>query len=510
MTTATPPVFTSYTATEQPASFGTFILQAGYRKYLYIGLAAMVGQLIIFKLLYPFADYFSGSYSFIENAITHDGFNRWPVGYSWFLYAFHQVTHSDTAVVVFQYFLLELAIMLFFFTVLYWYPLSPLATGILFVALLFNPLSLYVSNYISSDALFSTLSILWLTLSLWMLHRPRVWQIWPHALLLILAFTIRYQAMYYPLVTGVVFLLSKHRKNVKIAGLVVPLIPILIFIQYTRDEAFRLTGVHQFSVQSDWHWANNALYMYPHITVDSTRVPYEVLPFHRMTQLYFDTIPNAWRDFTPLMGGIYFSHPYGPLKQYLSRYKEKNPDAPDIEGWGQVAPTFGTYGKHLIKSHPAAYARYYILPNTLNYFRPPLEKLVTYNLGTDEVFPIAAAWFDYPSTRIRVASQNLSGITLLFVPMFFLLLNVIFVAGFVWFVLKGYHKQSPELWRALILMAILWLLTAGFHILAAPVALRYLLFPFVVFAGFVAVMADRWFREEEQQSSTVHGPQSTV
>jgi hypothetical protein len=499
MTTATATGLPAYTITERPDSFLKFILQPVYRRYLYIALGGITLQLILFKLLYPFADYFSDSYSFIENAITHDGFNIWPVGYSWFLYAFHQFTHSDTAVVVFQYILLEVAILVFFFTVLYWYPLSPIATGILFVVLLFNPLSLYVSNYISSDALFSALSILWFTQLLWMMHRPQTWQLIPHGLLLVVAFTVRYQAMYYPLVTLAVLLFSGHTRNAKIAGLLAPLIPILIFVQYTRDEAYRLTGVHQFSVLSDWHWANNALYMYPHIQVDSNRVPHEVRPFHRMTAMYFDTIPDEWRDFTPLMGGIYFRHPYGPLKQYLSRYKEEHPEAADIEGWGQVAPTFGIYGKHLIKEHPVAYARYYLLPNTLNYFRPPLEKLVTYNLDMNEVFPIAASWFDYRSTQIRVASKGLSGIALLFVPMFFMLLNLAFIAGFIWFTVKGYRKHAPVIWVGLLLAFVLWLLTAGFNILAAPVALRYLVFPFVVFAGFVAVLADLWIQESENK-----------
>src|SRR4051812_14758465 len=125
MTTSAIPGTPSLTVEQQSGSFLQFILQPAYRKYLYIALGGIVGQLILFKLLYPFADYFSDSYSFIEIAITRDGFNIWPIGYSWFLYLFHFITHSDTAVVVFQYVFLQLAILTFYFTILYWYPLSP-------------------------------------------------------------------------------------------------------------------------------------------------------------------------------------------------------------------------------------------------------------------------------------------------------------------------------------------------------------------------------------------------
>ena len=476
-------------------SFIQFVLQPAHRRYLYIALGGIVGQLILFKLLYPFADYLPDSYGFIATAATHEGFDIWPVGYAWFLYGFHQLTHSDTALVVFQYLFLETAILLFFFTLLYPYSLSPIITQVLLVALVFNPLSLYVSNYIAGDALFATLSILWFTSLLWMLHRPRLWLLVPHGVLLVVAFTVRYEAIYYPLVSLVVFLLSPYTRNVRIAGLGVPVVVILIFVQYTRDEAYRLTGVHQLSVLTDWHSGNNALYMYEHIRVDSTRIPYRAMPFHRMTQAYFDTLPDQWRGFTPRMGGIYLQHPHSPLKQYLTRYEHEHPDVPTIEHWGQVAPIFGIYATHLIKQHPLAYTRYYILPNTWNYFFPPLEHLATYNAGTPQVHPTAAQWFNYPSTQVRAASTGLSSMALFLVPIFFLIINLTFLAASIWFTIKRHWKHSPLIWPALTLAAALWILTAGFNILTSPVALRHLLFPMIIFSGFAALLTNLWLNK---------------
>jgi hypothetical protein len=277
--------------------------------------------------------------------------------------------------------------------------------------------------------------------------------------------------------------------------------------------------VHQFSVLTDWHWANNALYMYEHIAVDSTQVPYEALPFHRMTQAYFDTIPDQWRNFSPRIGGIYFRHPYGPLKTYMRRYQRAHPNNTDIEGWGQVAPVYGLWGKHMIKKHPVAYAWYYLMPNTLNYFLPPLEKLVTYNYGGTAVPPMVAQWFDYPKAEVRVVSKDLSSLALLLVPMVFMMLNVAFVAGSIWFLVKGYYRKMPVVWHGLMLAMIVWVLNTGFNILAAPVAVRYLMYPFMVFTGFAVVLIDLWVKENEEAEkavnvvgeksaqSTVHSPQ---
>jgi TRAP-type C4-dicarboxylate transport system permease small subunit len=85
----------------------------------------------------------------------------------------------------------------------------------------------------------------------------------------------------------------------------------------------------------------------------------------------------------------------------------------------------------------------------------------------------------------------------------------------VWFVVKGYRKQAPVMWMGLALAMIVWALNAGFSILAAPMAIRYLVFPYMVFAGFAAVVGDLFVRvsEEKERASVeenVESPQSTV
>jgi hypothetical protein len=78
-------------------------------------------QFILFKLLYPFPDFFSDSYSYIEGAYQHLDVNIWPIGYSKFLLAFHWFTHSALALNFFQYLFLELAALYFYHTVVYFY-----------------------------------------------------------------------------------------------------------------------------------------------------------------------------------------------------------------------------------------------------------------------------------------------------------------------------------------------------------------------------------------------------
>lgn len=250
-----------------PNTFPSFVLSKDNRLYLVVAVVAAIIQIILFKLCYPYADFFSDSYSYIYAAATGTDVNIWPVGYSKFLWFFRQETTSDTALVAFQYLFLQAVTLYFFFTLLYFYAPSRPTANIIFGCLFFNPLMLYLSNYISSDALFLALSLLWVTQLCWMIHAPRIRQVFVQAFLIIALFTLRYNAMFYPLISALVFLLSRRPLVWKLTGIALPLVFIFLFVQHTRKVADVMTGTPQFSIFGGWQLANNALYMYPHITV---------------------------------------------------------------------------------------------------------------------------------------------------------------------------------------------------------------------------------------------------
>src|SRR5580692_2413497 len=99
-------------------------------RYLLLGIGASIVQIFLFKLAYPFPDFISDSYNYIESAALHLNVNLWPIGYAKFLWLFHQITYSDTALVCFQYFFLEATLLYFFFSFLYLYNPSRLGANI--------------------------------------------------------------------------------------------------------------------------------------------------------------------------------------------------------------------------------------------------------------------------------------------------------------------------------------------------------------------------------------------
>jgi hypothetical protein len=477
------PVGIAAASQAEPSLLGFILSTKKNRRFLGIGLLAILVQFIVFKILYPFPDFFSDSYSYIEAAANNMSVNIWPIGYSKFLATFHTVTHSDLALIAFQYFFLEFTAFCFFFTLEYFYKPAFNTSVILFLFLFFNPLFLYLSNYVSSDPLFTALSLLWLVQLLWIIKRPRMRQIYIQAILLFVLFTIRYNAMYYPLIAALAYLLSKHRPWAKLSGISLGVVMILLFVNHTMNKTEEITGTRQFSVFSGWQLANNALYVYPHIEkVENKDFPsVESRQFDMRVKRFFDTADRRIGEISPIDGAFYIRQPLAPLKVYYRDYARKNNLASELEIWGGVAPVFGEFGSTVIKGHLAEFGQYYLLPNIQNYLLPPLEKLEEYNLGMDNVYPDAKEWFHWESDQVSAVSKNLQSNVLFLFPALFMLLNITFLFSLVLFLYKkGWREIVPISWYGMLVISIFLLANFGFSILASPIVLRYQVFPMAV------------------------------
>jgi hypothetical protein len=238
--------------------------------YCIIIIGLMFLQWIIFKLCYPFPDFFSDSYSYIEAAYLRLNVNIWPIGYSRFLALFHWFTTSGSALVFFQYLVWSISALYFYLTITYFYHTGKSTRIFLCIFLFFNPLWCYVANYVTSDMLFISMSTVWLTQLIWFLHRPKLYQVFVQALLMFIMFTFRYNAMIYPLIAAGVFLFSKQQARVKVLGIVSGPILIIPFIIWSSQAAKTMTGSGQFPpILGGWQWGNNALYFRGFIEEDS-------------------------------------------------------------------------------------------------------------------------------------------------------------------------------------------------------------------------------------------------
>ncbi|WP_343690124.1 hypothetical protein [Chitinophaga sp.] len=470
------------------------------RKYIIIAFIAGLVQLTLFKILYPYPDFISDSYSYIETNLYHMKVNLWPIGYSIFIGFIHLFTSSHVFLVYVQYIILLVTFLYFFFSVLYLYGLSRRFALILYIFLFFNPMFLVLANCVLSDAIFCAVSLILFTQYLWMYYKPAPANLVFQALLIGVAFVIRYTAIYYPIVSVFAILLAGYKWPLKFIGMVLPWLLIFPFILYTQQETKKLTGTAEFSVFGGWQIANNALYMYGNIQVDSTQLPPGTLELDREARAFWKATPPTEADLAELPGTFFIKVPSAILKPYLRTHGWATlPGAPGgFQAWGSVSPIYNAYGKWLIQHYPIEFARYYLWLNVKNYFIPHLEKFGSYNIGMREVWDPAKIWFNMKSNKVTLIPPiQFQGLIFFIFPLFFMALNIFFAGCVIFFLTNKKLRQANKPLLIALLMALAFLIiNFGFSVFATPVVLRYQIVPMIVLLTFTLLLTEKQFEEQ--------------
>lgn len=468
-------------------------LFAEKKTFCLIILGLMLLQFFVFKLLYPYPDLFSDSYSYISAADHHFDVNIWPIGYSRLLALFHWFTYSGTALIFFQYLVFSFAGLYFYLTITYFYPPGKITRSVLCLFLFFNPLFLYLTNYVTSDMLFVSLSTIWLTQMIWVLNRPRMHQVFVQAGLLFILFTFRYNSMIYPIIAAGVFFLSKQKAWVKAIGILSGPIPIMLFIFWSSHAAKEMTGTAQFPpILGGWQWGNNAMYIRAYIDEDSTAFPTrETAELDRIARRYFSQPSRPQDRLADHVGNFFIQIQEAPLKQYMSKHYKPKTEYASIMAWGKSAVIFDQYGKFVIRRHPLAFARYFMFMNSKNYFIPPLEKLEVYNMGEDQMWSTGQVWFHYHDPSMWCISQTAQATLLALFPVFFFLLNIYYAIGLFLFIRRGgFRRTTKPVQYTIGTITVFLALNAAFSIFANIIALRYQIFPMLVFLAFGMLIMD--------------------
>lgn len=489
-------------------SFPDFILKRrSNRAYLILAVAAFILQFILFKLRYPYANYMPDSYSYINAAALNVDVSTWPIGYSKFLRLFSVFSHSDLLVTGFQYFLLQFCTILLAMTLFYFLTPSKLVKGIILVYIILSPLPLYMANYISADALFISLSLLWLSSLLWIIRKPSRGATLAQAFLLLACFTFRYNAIYYPVISCIAYVLSNQKWVYKIAGTCLSFLLVFGFYQYTSYQLKDVTGYQQFTPFGGWQLANNALYMYESIPPnDRIAVPAHFAKLEIMVRQHMDTLDRVKVSKEDSVSTFFYLwNRKGPLIQYLDREWQNDSTTPYFTRWATEGAIFKKYGMFLIQKYPWQYFKSWMLPNSIKYAIPPIECLGVYNMGRDSVTRPVQEWFKYKSMKIEDNNRSTKIGAMQWYPVLFAITNILFlfsIAGY--FLFNDHRGVSTILAKFFILISILFFLNMGFSIFASPIVLRYQIFPTLVALMFALILFDNFYRVSLLNTKEIH------
>jgi hypothetical protein len=464
------------------------------RTILWIAASAIVIQFSVFKYFYPFISYIHGdSFSYIDAAYENLSINTYLIGYSKFLRLFGIFFKSDFALAAFQYIFLQSTLLFLIFTIFYFYNVSKWAQYILICFIVLNPLFLHLGNLVSSDGFFVSLSALWFSLLIWVLNKPSNQILIWHAIVLFVAFSVRYNAMIYPLISTVVYIVSKTSLRNKILGLGLGYFLCTAFVIFTSFQYHKLTGYWQYSPFSGWQLANNAMYTYRYVDSSLRKpVPKKFERLDRMIREYFDSTRNTNKFPTEsVMASTYYMWSNGmPLMAYRNKLFKKDTSATELKKWASMGPFYKSYGSYIIKKYPFHFFRYFVWPNANKYYAPPVEFLEQYNSGQYRVTKRAQHWFGYNSTKVRTRTSDNIVWILKYYPILSGIINIVMVCALLYFILLKGRKYNNRLTTIILLGSLFWVLNALFTIFASSAALRFQSFPIVVTTLFATLLID--------------------
>lgn len=456
---------------------------------------AIIIQFTVFKYLYPFASYIHGdSFSYLEAAAKNLTINTYLIGYSKFLRLVSVFAKPDLVLVILQYLLIQIAVLFLIFTLFYFYKITRLIQWVIVVFMVGNPLFLHLANLVSSDGFFLALSCYWFGLLLWIIHKPSTKIIIWHGVALFLCFTVRYNAMIYPLLSILAFWMSKMLIRKKIMGLAFGFVLCVLFMCITMYQYKRLTGYWQYSPFSGWQMANNAMYAYRYVdSADRKPVPQKYQALDSMIRRFYDQTRNVtYYPSEQALASTFYMWTRGmPLMQYRdSIFKTKDPRAGEFKKWASMGPLYRSYGLYIIKKYPTYFSSYFLWPNAAKYYAPPIEFLESYNSGKRMVAKGAQDWFGYRSQRVMTNMKISETWVLGFYPILSGIINCLMVFGLLYYLLLKGWQQNSSLKKTIMLGSVLWLLNAVFTISASSAALRFQSFPIILTTTYTMLIID--------------------
>lgn len=466
--------------------------------YIIVTVVVMFIQFFILKYQYPFASFMPDSYNYLQSADKNLGANMWPVGYAKLLRFIGFFTHEDTGLVFFQYFFYGCCALYFFFTVLSLHSYDKWVKYIIFFFLFLNPVFLYLSNIITSDIFFIGLSLIWISQLFRLFFKPGDLLLFVHILVLLLAFTVRYNALFYPLISIICIVISRLAFRKKVMAVVVIVLSLYCFVKYTATQTEKNLGIYRFSIFSGWQLASNAVFAYAHIPVrEPVNVPEKFTILHQIVTHYIDSARQKPAGYDSVLTSYYLWNDHSPLQLYARTNNLVKTDIP-FKHMSDVATLYDEYGTYLIKKYPVAYICYYIWPNIKQYIFPPLENLSRYNEGMDTVAPIACKWFHYETNDVHPRVNNWEIHVFNYYHVLVALIILLFVSGFAGYLLIDCSKlMKPESRYSLWVTGLYFCFHFIFSILASPVMLRYQLFNMILCFTFSILLIDLFLRVDK-------------
>jgi hypothetical protein len=455
----------------QNASFNSFVRSRDVRFELYSTLLLFIASYIVTLWIYPLPNIYADTGAYISVAGTGLIGNFRPPGYSWFLALSRFISTNADVLVLLQSVLYFFSTLFFYLTVRYFFPGGKrIWWRIFFIIFLFAPVCIYLCNFAISDALFISLTNLWVASLLWMMASGKAGPIIWNAVLLVLVMQVRFIALFYPLITVIAIFLT-YFKTSKLRFLSLSILQVALFlgvIFFTTWQTKKNIGVSVLSGFSGWQKANNAMHVLPYINLKPEQI--EDTAVRRMHASILANNPPGFYPSKDSVVIFYLWSPMSPFKKYLNNLRNSGKGT-YLHYWHLSSISFGAWADYIMKKYPGLYARHYLLPNFLLLFNLPNEALFYFPPYSEQM----KKWFDCrecdPTPRYTFVHDFLAetapkSFNLLWLLLFFSVIALCF---------RSKLNCTAQQYNMMLLVSFFCIIYAAMSVYASPIVLRYLL-----------------------------------
>lgn len=469
---------------------------------------------VIIKFCYPYTEIFpdTGGYmnwSDVNQGMIYKFGGPRPSGYSNFISFMKGISSTTMAIFISQYLLHCAASYFLYTTTTYIFDIKNQKLRYIFLActLLYIP-GIAATNMVMSDSLFTTLSLIIVTLSMWLSYKPNLLLLASITVFIFWAVTIRYIGLIYPAICIPILLISMKHKMQAVAYSGLLLILLWSYTQYIANGTEREMGVATFSGFGNWQTANNALHVVPHLDksqplVSDLEEPMEIA----MDSIIRATYPNN-SDLYADKNSVNFNHIWigkSALKQTMQYYQIVN-GTQYYPSWNQVSVHFRSYGNKMIREHMGKFFRYYLWNNATRAIHPDEE---FFRMGTDTAIAKKSAtpWFELSPNNPMLPEYDIMRPVLRNASVAFTIYWIVFALCFIYTIMLFVQKKlTIKENKARAIIIIIWFIIAytAAYIYAAPINLRFLLplRPFIFALTFILFHIHTQLKGNKQETLT--------
>lgn len=351
---------------------------------------------------YQHINIFPDSSGYIQSAKHFFGLGIRPQGYSSFLFLIHSISPSEKLLFLSQFVLNAFSTLLLYFVVLYFFrPSSRIHSRLVLFLMIINPGVVYLSTWILSDSLFTSLTMLWFASAIIAVKKNNTACKIAHLFLMFFILQTRGVGLMYPIITAMFLFFSSKSTRSRLIWAAVPLLILFVNIEGMKLFNRKATGVSTFSGFSGWTIANNAMHIIPYIDMNAEIIDDEDIKIvHQRVLKALDT--NDFHS-NRLHSKFIWRTDY-PLKKMLyETMEQRNFDF--YTGWNYMSVPFKKYAFHLIRGHPGEFFKHFIAPNTKMIFSPYLGIYGANNQAKGSLTPVKT-WFGLENNDFEKTTQE--------------------------------------------------------------------------------------------------------